>query len=64
MSKHYFSKSVFALTVLTATATSGLAVQAEDIVTTPSSTATKVESTTPLAQLQRKSQTLLLLQLQ
>ncbi|HEN9889626.1 TPA: 5'-nucleotidase C-terminal domain-containing protein [Streptococcus agalactiae] len=47
MSKHYFSKSVFALTVLTATATSGLAVQAEDIVTTPSSTATKVESTTP-----------------
>lgn len=47
MSKHYFSKSVFALTVLTATATSGLAVQAEDIVTTPSSTSTKVESTTP-----------------
>lgn len=47
MSKHYFSKSVFTLTVLTATATSGLAVQAEDIVTTPSSTATKVESTTP-----------------
>lgn len=47
MSKHYFSKSVFALTVLTATATSGLAVQAEDIVTTPSSTSTKVESITP-----------------
>lgn len=47
MSKHYFSKSIFALTVLTATTTSGLAVQAEDIVTTPSSTATKVESTTP-----------------
>ncbi|CNF75552.1 bifunctional 2'%2C3'-cyclic nucleotide 2'-phosphodiesterase/3'-nucleotidase precursor protein [Streptococcus agalactiae] len=64
MSKHYFSKSIFALTVLTATTTSGLAVQAEDIVTTPSSTATKVESTPPLAQLQRKSQTLLLLQLQ